>query len=95
MNTSSVQSTVSVDTSSGSLVDVSPKRVAIIISAPPTNAVTISLEGTAVAGQGIVLYPTNEPLVLTKAQHGDIVNRAWTTIASTADTVGVIEVFEA
>lgn len=92
--TTSSQQTVSVGTSSGSLTLAAPNRVAIIIGAPPTNRFTLSLQTTAVLDQGITLYPTQEPLILTVEEHGDLVTRAWTAISATASqSVSVIEVF--
>ena len=92
--TTSSQQLVIVGTSSVTFLVSSPRRVAIIVSAPPTNRFTLSLQTTAVLDQGINVYPTGQPLVLTIETHGDLVTRAWTAISATASqSVTVIEVF--
>jgi hypothetical protein len=62
--------------------------------APNTNRFTLSLASTAVIDQGITLYAGGTTLVLTVAEHGDLVTRAWNAISATASqNVTVIEVF--
>lgn len=46
------------------LVGPNPRRVAIVISGPPTNRFTVSFGGAAVLDQGITQYPLAAPLVL-------------------------------
>lgn len=41
------------------------RRRGILISAPPTNRVTLSFAGAAVLDQGITIYPAGNPLYLT------------------------------
>lgn len=94
--TTSSQRIVNVVTSPGTLLPAAPRRVAIIVNAPLTNRFTLSLSTTAALDQGITLYPTNDPLVLTIEKHGDMVTRAWTAISATASqNVTIVEVFAA
>ncbi len=90
------QQNLSVSTTSTDLLPEAPDRVAVIISAPKTNNVTVSTEATAVAQEGVVLYSGNDPLILSAQLHGDLVHRAWTAIAEAgSETISVIEVFGA
>ena len=94
--TTSSQQVVSVGTSSTSFLKAAPRRVAIIVSAPQTNRVTLSLDPSAILDQGLTLQPSTDPLVLTVERHGDLVTRRWTAISSTVTQgVSVIEVFAA
>lgn len=91
----SKQDTVNVATTSTSLLSAASNRTAILVSAPPTNRVTLSLTGSATLDQGLTLYPSGAVLALTKRDHGDIVTRAWNAISSTAaQNITVISVFE-
>jgi hypothetical protein len=91
----SKQDTVNVLTSSTALIPAAPNRKAIIISGPPTNRFTLSLNATAVLDQGITLYASNVPLALNASDHGDIVTRAWTAISATASqNVTIVSVFD-
>ena len=97
--TYSSQSAVAVsNASSTALVPAAPSRVALIVSAPSVAAsrITISMASTAVLDAGIDVFVGTLPLILTLEDHGDIVQRAWTSIASAAGvSVGVIQVFDA
>src|SRR5438552_139773 len=96
MNTYSTQSNVTVPLSATSiqLVPPGPNRIAILISSPITNRFTMSLLPTAVLDQGITLYSSGSVLVLTEADHGDLVTRAWSaTSAVGSQVVSVIQVF--
>jgi hypothetical protein len=91
----SVQTTVTVATSSTNLVRPNPRRIALAFNAPPTNRYTISLELTALLDQGITMYPTNNPFVLTVLEHGDWVRRGWAAISATASqSITIIELFQ-
>lgn len=92
----STQTTTNVSNSaSTALIPAATNRSVLIVNAPQTNRFTISLLGTAVLDQGITLYPTEAPLILTAAQHGDIVTRAWSAISGTAaQNVTFLSVFE-
>jgi hypothetical protein len=46
------------------------QRQRLIISAPKTNFVTISLQGAAVSGQGTILRPATLPFILDKKDVG-------------------------
>lgn len=92
--TKSGQAVVSVGTSSTPLVGESPHRTALLISAPTTNPVTLSLAPAAVAAEGLRLAAGSNPLILTLVSHGDLVRRAWSAIAvGGAETIGVVETF--
>ncbi len=99
-NSVSVQRQVLVSYSAGTgsapFVEAMPNRRVLIISSPAiaSNNLTLSLEQTAVDGAGIILFPTNDPLILTYESHGDLVTRAWSAIATVADEeISVIETF--
>lgn len=75
---------VAVDVTEGALVPQNELRRALIINAPLTNRITLSWAGAAVADQGIVLYPGQWPLVLTRHEHGAMVSQAMRAISDTA-----------
>lgn len=93
--TTSTQTTVNVTSGTAvALIPASPNRVALIVSAPPTNRFTLSLLGTAVLDQGVTLYPADPPLMFHVRDHGDIVTRAWSAISATASqNVTFVSVF--
>jgi hypothetical protein len=91
--TVAVAKKVTVATTSTSLVDERPDRVALIVSCGESNLFTLSLASSATLKDGITLYAGGAPLILTLAEHGELVIRAWTAIAKTAsEEVGVTEV---
>lgn len=94
--TISSQSTISVGTSAASFLPSAADRVGLIVSSPTTNRITLSLypDTELAINQGLTLHPGMPPLMLTRAQYGDLVTRAWTAIGAGAETIGVIEIFE-
>ena len=95
-NTISGQRQVSVGTGPTAFLPAKRNRTALIISAPQTNRFTLSITPTATLDQGLTVYPGTLPLVLTRAEHGDLVARAWTAITAgaQAQTVNVLETLE-
>lgn len=91
--TKTAQTTVSVGTSSGAFLSESPNRIAVIISPGKSFQCTLSLEGTAVLGEGINLYGGNEPVILTQESVGELVTRRWSAISEDAQDITVLEVF--
>jgi hypothetical protein len=84
MPTSS-QTTINVPSAaSGPLVPPSPYRKGLMIVSGNTNRFTISQSLVAVLDQGITLYPTDRPIVLTEHEHGEMVKRAWQAISAAA-----------
>lgn len=84
-----------VQTTSFSFIEAIPNRVGLIISSPLVSSITISLDKTAVFGQGgITLHPTTEPLMLSLQEHGDLVSRAWSAISSSGtESISIVEIF--
>lgn len=64
------QKTTSVDTTDSPLLGPNPRRWALIFSAPLTNRYTLSFKRAAVLDEGITVYPTTLPLVLTHNEFG-------------------------
>lgn len=62
--------TPNVGTSDSPLLPANRQRVGLIISAPATNRITISLKGPAVLDKGITLYPSLHPLILSPNDFG-------------------------
>jgi len=80
---------------SGILVAASPKRVGLILTSPLSGTVTYSISPIAVSGLGIVLLAGQHPVILTLAQHGQIVQRQWTLIHSAGGlSVEIYEIAE-
>ncbi len=68
-------------------------RLAIIISAPSANRVTIGTDPLLADLTGIVLYATGAPLVLDLNHHGDIVTTGlWAISNAGTNTIGYVEV---
>ena len=92
--TVSIQRKINVALTTTSFLEESSDRVGLIINAPLTDYFTISLEETAILNEGITLYAGNEPLILTLAEHGQLVTLSWSAISSmSAQDVTVIETF--
>ena len=72
----------SVTTTSTDLLDADDTRTALVISCPIANRITISLQQIAVDAEGIMLFAGGSPLSLNEEEHGDIVKRKITAIAS-------------
>lgn len=88
--TKTTEKFVSVSPTSTVLVDANPYCVGLIISAPLTNHITLSLKDTAVDAQGINLAPNVDPLELDIQSHGGIVMRKITAIcAGGTEKIGV------
>lgn len=64
------------------LLDADAKRFAIVISPPSAGTLTLSMNDTAIANEGIRIDTTGEPLKLTLKEHGSIVTRRITAIMS-------------
>jgi len=83
---------VTVGTGSTPLISHSPTRTVLIVSAPVSKRVTLSLVQPAVDRVGITLHPGSSPLVLTVQTHGDLVTRSLWAIADTsAEQIGIVE----
>jgi len=88
----SVQSNVSVGTTSVALVGANPNRPSLTLLPPDQGTVTFSLLETAVAGQGIMIATGEQSITLCSCKHSDLSFRAWSVIASQAGSnVSVIE----
>lgn len=64
---------VSVGLTDTAVVPQDDRRIALIISAPLTNRVSLNWEGAAILDAGITLYPGGPPLVLSLREHGAVV----------------------
>lgn len=89
------QRSVVIGTSDTQLLGPNARRVGLILSAPPTNRITIQFgDSPAVLDQGITLYPAGPPLVLmdgASAQWAREGVRAISAVA--AQNVNVVDVF--
>lgn len=82
----------SVSQTSSMLVGQSPKRIALLISAPNTGYITISFNGPVVSGSGIIINALGPPLSLNIHDHGAIIKKEIYVIHSATTTnVGVWE----
>lgn len=79
-----VQATVNVGTSSTQLVGPNRHRKALIIQAPQTNRITLSLVNPAAADVGIVLYASDPPFILDSERVGAACRQPWYAISDTA-----------
>lgn len=64
------QRSVSVGTTSTVLLGGNPRRWALLIGAPNANRISLDFQRAAVLDQGITLYPSGPPLLLTHADFG-------------------------
>lgn len=71
--TGPTETTVAVATTKVLLVPYVRERFSLVISAPTTNELWLSLAATAAAGVGLRLYPGSLPLVLNVKDHGAFV----------------------
>ena len=93
--TVSIQRKINVDTTSTLLLEESTDRISIIVNSPASFKFTMSLASTAVLDEGISVYLNNRPIILTLAEHGQLVTLAWTAISETsAQDVTIIETFQ-
>lgn len=69
----------------GRVLGPNENRVAIIVSAPPTNRITLSWDLNPTLDRGITLYPTNDPLILTREQIGTVIGQPLAAISAVAD----------
>lgn len=96
MKTSIETRVVTVGTTSGQLVGSNPRRVALFLSCPPTNRITISWLPTAVLDEGVNLYPADPALKLLASEMGNGIAQPITAISAVASQgVAVTEVTEA
>lgn len=75
---------VSVDVADSPLVPSNERRRSLVVNAPLTNRITLTWDSIAVADSGIVLYPGQWPLVLSRHEHGAMVTQAMRAISDTA-----------
>jgi len=66
------EGSVLVSTTAGLLVPGNRKRIALVISAPITNRLTLSLNPAPVAGVGLTLSAGGAPLTLDVQKHGGL-----------------------
>lgn len=86
------ESIKSVSQTSSMLLPQSPKRTAIIISAPTTGYITLSFNGPVVSGSGIIINALDTPLSLDIHHHGAMVKKEIYAIHSATTTnIGVWE----
>jgi hypothetical protein len=78
------QFTVEVGIASTQLVASDSNRVAIRFSNPITNRVTISMRESAVDLNGMIMFPSGNPLALSLGDDGMIVTREFNAIANVA-----------
>lgn len=64
------------------LVSANPKRVALVVSAPDVDGITISPDRAVQFTEGITLHPRGDPLVLDLQHHGALVTNGWWIICS-------------
>lgn len=75
------------------LLGPSPYRVAVILSAPTVNRITLSFDASAVLDSGITLYPAQSPLELYREFIGSALEQPISAISAVADQlVGITEV---
>lgn len=86
------ESIKSVSQTSSILLPQSPKRTAIVISAPVTGYITLSFNGPVVSGSGIIINALGSPFCLDIQKHGAMVKKEIHAIHSATTTnVGVWE----
>lgn len=78
----SAQVTKEIGATSTPFIPGNPDRFALLIENPPSGTLTVSLESTAVSGEGITFSAAHFPLVLNIKDHGDLVRRPWSAIHS-------------
>lgn len=61
---------VTVTTADSAFVPHNPRRISLIVTAPPTNRFSLAFKTTAVLDQGVTMYPTNSPLVISGKDAG-------------------------
>ncbi len=76
------QTPVNVLTTDTEFCAANPKRVALVVSCPITNRITISAENPAVDLRGIVIPPNNTPVCLHVSEYGDWICRNLHAIAN-------------
>lgn len=88
------ETTVVVGTGDTALIPYAGNRIAIVISCPVTNRITITAQGAAVDLAGIVLYPGGAPFKANIKHEGALATKALRAIASVAqETITVTEIF--
>lgn len=80
---------ISVATTATDLLPADPRRVALVISAPETDAVRISAIGVATTTNGIHLAADNSPLLLNLDSFGNGVVQAFSAISLGAGAVQI------
>jgi hypothetical protein len=81
-----------INTTAAEIVQASPYRVALIITAPQAVRVTLGNNSQIVLDNGITIVSSGGPLYLDLATHGDVVRLPWYGISTSAGVVGYIEV---
>lgn len=92
--TTSNRLNLSVTTAAKAIVSHAPNRYAIIFMPPASGTISINVESTVAAGEGISIPAGGAPVILKLTDVGDLVRRGWWAIMS-AGTVNYhwIEVF--
>lgn len=88
------QSDLVVGNTSRSLVSASPGRIALLICPPSAGSITVSLDQTAVLGNGITLASTSSPVRLNIQHDGALLTRPMWVIADAGNRrLSIIETF--
>lgn len=69
--------TLTLDGGDQPLLSPAPSRVSLVICAPSSGTVTLTVEVAATEYQGIVLAAGQPPLILDVHRHGELVTRGW------------------
>lgn len=86
------QSSPLIGTTDTSLIGTNPKRTGVLIVAPSSNRISISLTGPAVLDQGLTIYPSNLPMHLRHEDFGDsLCNEIRAISALAAQNVTIID----
>lgn len=96
MKTTIETRTVTVGTASTQLLGPNPRRVGVIVSSPPTNAITLSWAGAAVLNEGVTLFPADSPWAMYSYQIGSALGQPVFAISDVAgQNVAVTEIIAA
>jgi len=81
-NSQTSQTDLTLSTVSMLAISPDPYRISLIFCAPSAGVAHFSLGGTALTGFGIPIPANADPVELNLAEHGALVTRGWSVVAS-------------